>query len=205
MNEFGVHLALGDPRAVLHWFDFLCPFCYIGQSRNDLLETHGLNIIHLPFRAHPDIPQGGIEIGSRSGPMYAMLHKEATAAGLPLHWPHRLPDTRTALAAAEWIREHNPGVSRQFNKELFAAHFVRGEDLGNPALVRRYAGGLHVDLDSLDAALVDGSGQAAVERSERMGRGYGVPGTPSWLVGGQLVVGLLSADEFERVAKVAAD
>ena len=72
MSGFSVLFALGDPRAVLHWFDFLCPFCYIGQSRNDLLERHGLNIIHQPFRAHPDIPPGGIEVGSRRGPMYAM-------------------------------------------------------------------------------------------------------------------------------------
>jgi predicted DsbA family dithiol-disulfide isomerase len=26
--------SMRNPRAVLHWYDFLCPYCYIGQSRN---------------------------------------------------------------------------------------------------------------------------------------------------------------------------
>lgn len=29
--------SMRNPRAVLHWYDFLCPFCYIGQSRNTVL------------------------------------------------------------------------------------------------------------------------------------------------------------------------
>lgn len=27
-----------DPRTVLHWFDLLCPFCYAGQQRNQILN-----------------------------------------------------------------------------------------------------------------------------------------------------------------------
>jgi hypothetical protein len=28
-------------RQVLHWYDFLCPFCYVGQQRNSIFEDHG--------------------------------------------------------------------------------------------------------------------------------------------------------------------
>ena len=31
--------SMRNPRAVLHWYDFLCPFCYIGQSRNGVPEV----------------------------------------------------------------------------------------------------------------------------------------------------------------------
>src|SRR5215467_4283866 len=98
--------ARGRPRAVLNCYDFLCPFCYVGQHRTAILVRHGLHVIELPFRAHPDIPPGGIPAEPRNGPMYAMLEREASEAGLPLHWPRRLPDTRRALAAAEWVRRH---------------------------------------------------------------------------------------------------
>jgi hypothetical protein len=40
--------------------------------------------------------------------MYAMLEHEAAEAGLALHWPSHLPDTRRALAVAEWARRMQP-------------------------------------------------------------------------------------------------
>jgi hypothetical protein len=33
--------SMRNPRAVLHWYDFLCPFCYIEPSRNAVLVQHG--------------------------------------------------------------------------------------------------------------------------------------------------------------------
>src|SRR4051812_14470951 len=98
----------GRSRQVLHWYDFLCPFCYVGQQRNAIFEAHGFEVLDVPFQAHPDIPPGGRSVGERSGAMYAHLEEEARAAGLPLVWPNRLPNTRMALAAAEWVRRHSP-------------------------------------------------------------------------------------------------
>lgn len=56
-----------DPRTVLMWYDFLCPFCYVGQHRNAILIRHGLRVIELPFQAHPDIPPGEIPAGPALG------------------------------------------------------------------------------------------------------------------------------------------
>src|SRR5689334_5549122 len=133
MNETDKLWLMNQLPDVLHWYDFICAFCYVGQSRNTILVQHGLQVVELPFQAHPDIPPGGIPAGPRSGPMYVMLEREARDAGLPLHWPPRLPNTRRALAAAEWARQHQPQVSPQLHKALFAAHFALGEDLGDPA------------------------------------------------------------------------
>src|SRR6516225_853607 len=104
MSEIDERHCIHGPGAVLHWYDFLCPFCYVGQHRNAILVLHGLEVLAMAFQAHPDIPSGGIPAGPRNGPMYAMLEREAREAGLPLHWPRHLPNTRQALAAAEWVR-----------------------------------------------------------------------------------------------------
>ena len=56
-----------DPRTVLHWYDFLCPFCYLGQHRTAILVRHGLRIVELPFQAHPDIPPGEFQRGLAMG------------------------------------------------------------------------------------------------------------------------------------------
>ncbi|KOX01612.1 MULTISPECIES: DsbA family oxidoreductase [unclassified Streptomyces] len=194
------HETTAAPHAVPHWFDFLCPFCYVAQPRNEVLERRGLEVVHLPFQIHPEIPPGGIEAGPRNGPMYEMLEEEAARAGLPLAWPSRLPGTRTALSAAEWVRLHQPDAAAGFIKQLFAAHFALGEDIGDPRVIDRHAEASGVDVQALRAALADGSARSALARAEALGRGAGVHATPSWLIAGRLVSGLRPVSEFERLA-----
>jgi hypothetical protein len=55
------------------------------------------------------------------GPMYANLELEARDAGMILHWPQRLPNTRLALAAAEWVRREHPDAITPLHKRLFEA------------------------------------------------------------------------------------
>jgi predicted DsbA family dithiol-disulfide isomerase len=188
--------------SVLHWYDFLCPFCYVGQSRTAILRRHGLDVVELPFQAHPDIPANGIPVGSRRGEMYSNLEREAKEAGLILNWPSRLPNTRHALAAAEWVRRHQPHMFTPFQKALFAAHFVAGEDLGNSAVIDRHAAELGIDLDAFHTAWLDGTALAAVNESETLGREQGVRGTPAWRIGQRLISGLLPASEFEHLAEI---
>ena len=191
-------------RRVLHWYDLLCPFCYVGQQRNTIFEAHGFTVIELPFQAHPEIPPGGRPAGERSEALVARIEAEAKAAGLPLAWPHRLPDTRMALAAAEWVRRHAPDSFPPFQKALFAAHFALGQDLGDRGVLDRHAAAAGVDIAAMHAALDDGSAEALVDQSEALGRRLGVQGTPAWLVAGRLIPGLYPREQFETLLQSLA-
>lgn len=193
-----------SPLTVLHWYDLICPFCYVGQRRTAILIRYGLDVVELPFQAHPDIPLGGVPAGPRTAPMYAMLEREAKETGLPLRWPPRLPNSRRALAAAEWVRRHQPDAFPQFHKDLFGAHFVLGEDIENSAVIDRHASEAGIDLTALHVALDDDSAVAAVTEAEMIGHKYGVQGTPAWLLRQRLIAGLLPAAEFEHLAEDAA-
>lgn len=195
---------IDDPRTVLHWYDFLCPFCYIAQQRNAILTRHGFRVAELAFQAHPDIPPGGISAGPRNGPVYAMLERAAREAGLPVRWPQHLPNTRRALASTEWTRRHQERAFPQLHKELFEAHFVLGENLEDPAVIDRHASASGIDLAALRAALDNGTAAEAVTETETIGRKYGVQGTPAWLLDQQLIVGLRPVAEFERLAKMSS-
>jgi predicted DsbA family dithiol-disulfide isomerase len=194
-------LRINGPRIVLHWYDFLCPFCYIGQSRNKLLLQQGFEVVDLAFQAHPDIPRGGIAVKPRKGPMYAQLESEARESGLPLRWPTRLPNTREALAAAEWSRRYQPREFPALHSMLFQAHFALGEDIGDRAVIEKHASAAGIDVSALQAALVDGTAAGFVTESEELGQRYGVQGTPAWLLNNQLILGLRSAAEFELLAE----
>ena len=192
--------CVDNTGAVLHWYDFLCPFCYVGQHRNAILVRRGLLVVELAFQAHPDILPGGISAGQRTGPIYQMLEREAKEAGLPLHWPRHLPNTWRALATAEWARRNQPDAFRELHKRLFEAHFVKGEDLEDRAVIDRHAGESGINLATLHAALADGSAEESVTKAEMIGRKHGVQGTPAWLLGHRVIAGLRSAAEFERLA-----
>jgi predicted DsbA family dithiol-disulfide isomerase len=198
MNDFGSIQEPG-PCTVLHWFDFLCPYCYVGQRRNVILRDRGFIVDELPFQAHPEIPEGGIAIGPRVGPMYAALESESGAAGLVLNWPSRLPNTHLALEASEWIRRNDVSASSRFNAALFAAHFEHGEDLGDLGLIDRYARQFGINIEAMHDALTDGSARAAATLAEALGRRHGVRGTPAWLIKGELISGLRPIAEFERL------
>jgi predicted DsbA family dithiol-disulfide isomerase len=173
------------------------------SSETQSSARHELRVVEMAFQAHPDIPPGGIPAGLRQGSMYTMLEREAKEAGLALNWPPRLPDSRRALAAAEWVRQQQPDYFAQFQRDLFAAHFVLGEDLGNPAVIDRHASDLGIDVKALQVALADDSALTAVKESESLGRQYGVHGTPAWFLAGRLISGLLRASDFERLAEAA--
>jgi predicted DsbA family dithiol-disulfide isomerase len=195
---------LNDPRTVLHWYDFLCPFCYIGQNRNRILVQHGLDVVELAFQAHPEIPAGGIVVGVRNGEMYTRLEREAREVGLPLHWPSRLPNTREALRAAEWARRYQPREFPKLHSALFQAHFALGEDIGDRAVIERHASASGIELTALEAAWADGRTAGLVRESEELGRKCGVQGTPAWFLNGQLISGLRSIADFELLAKEVA-
>ena len=193
---------MDNTGAVLHWYDFLCPFCYVGQHRNAILVRQGFLVVELAFQAHPDIPPGGISAGPRNGPIYQILEREAQEAGLQLHWPRHLPNTRRALATAEWARRNQPHVFPELHKRLFEAHFVKGEDLEDLAVIDQHAGESGINLAALHSAFTDGSAEDSVTEAEMLGRKHGVQGTPAWLFGHRLLAGLQRAAEFERFAHV---
>ena len=70
-------------------------------------------------------------------------------------------------------------------------------------MIDAHARGSDVDLAALHVALADGSAMAAVAEAETIARGYGVQGTPAWLLARRLISGLLPAAEFERLAERA--
>jgi predicted DsbA family dithiol-disulfide isomerase len=118
-----------------------------------------------------------------------------------LVWPDRLPNTRMALAAAEWTRRRAPQSFPALEKALFGAHFALGEDLGNRDIIDRHAADAGIDAAAMHRALDDGSAYVLVDQSETLGKSLGVRGTPAWFVEGRLIPGLYPREQFERLAQ----
>ena len=190
----------GSSVRVEHWFDFICPYCYVAQDRNRILRKHGIDVIEHPLQIHPEIGRGGTPAGPRSGPAYDFLAQEAVSAGLALRWSDRIPYSRPALAAYEWLRKNHPESSEQFAESVFATYFADSRDIESADLLATLAEKAGGDPNRLRAALASAAANEALTGSEILASEYGVSGTPTWFVGGQRISGLRPRRWFEDLA-----
>ena len=137
--------------------------------------------------------------------MYALI-EEARAADLLFNWRPRLPNSRLALASAEWVRQREPQRFADFHKSLFEAHFALQEDLRKQSVIDRHAEALTIDFRSLHSALDDGQRTASCQLGELEGGRRGVSGTPAWFIErSSLLPGLPDSSEFNRLASYVLD
>jgi protein-disulfide isomerase len=118
------------------------------------------------------------------------------------HFP--LDKHRHALAAAQAYEEaYEQGRGWPYAEALLA----RVEDLdgdGEPVLVA-VARGLGLDADEVDTALVDGRHLLIVDADQAEGKAIGVTGTPTYLIGGELLDGSKDQEGLrERIEEIAA-
>ncbi|WP_433559588.1 DsbA family oxidoreductase [Pseudonocardia xinjiangensis] len=182
---------------VEHWFDFICPYCYVAQDRNRILRDHGIHVVEHALQIHPEIGPGGTPAGPRSGPAYEFLAREAEVAGLPLRWTDRIPYSRPALFAFEWLRTTRPRSAERFAAAVFGAYFADGLDIESADLLVRLAEEAGWDADELRGALASAAANDALVASEARAHGYGIDGTPAWVAGGYPISGLRPRQWFE--------
>jgi len=171
------------PVQVVEWSDYLCPWCYLALDRLALLEDLGVDVTCVPFELHPEMPPEGrpVHDGGRLAARLDAIGVECAGAGLPYRRPPRVPNTRFALSAAEWVRRSTPHAFATLHRALFRAHFAEGADIGDTTVVLdlvEAAGGRAADVA---AAIARGAAGAAVDDAVARARDEGVTGTPAWL------------------------
>ena len=164
-----------------------------------------MTVTSLPYELHPEIPVGGISLEERWGArygeasaMYQRIEAECERAGLPFSRPARVPNTRRALATAEWVRRHQPAAFETLDRSLFHAHFVDNRPLDDPAVLDELVAGADADPASTREAVEAGAMEGALRASMEAAIEANVTGTPAWLLDGRLLVpGAQPRDLFE--------
>ncbi|QRP47775.1 DsbA family protein [Amycolatopsis sp. FDAARGOS 1241] len=185
---------------VEHWFDFLCPFCYIAQDRNRILRERGVVVHEHPLQIHPEIGPGGSLVGTRVGPTYDFLGQQAEAAGLPLQWTDRIAYSLPALGAYATLSAEDTEVANRFAASVFNAYFGEGKDIESRDLLVALTEAAGGDPEVVRAAWESGEADQAVGRSAILAYENGVQGTPAWVGGGQSFSGLRKREFFENWA-----
>jgi predicted DsbA family dithiol-disulfide isomerase len=157
----------------------------------------------LPFELHPEAPIEGIPreayFGrSRSEQMRSYMDTVAESVGLTMRSRDVIINSRRALGAAEFAREH--GKFDQMHLALFKAHWEqtgRLEDVDD--LVRI---GTEVGLDPAELRLAIGEDRYArvIDENRAEAESLGINGIPAHIFGGRyLVMGAQPYEMFQQV------
>ena len=183
------------------WSDYLCPWCYVGQARSAQMEELGVPVVHRPFELHPEIGPTGrrVRAEGRLAPTFARVAAMCAEVGLPWAAPERMPNTRRALATAEWTRIHHPEAFADLHAALFRTHFADGAALDDADVLDALVAAAGAPATAVRSAVDDGRASALVDASMAEAREAGVSSTPTWVLdNGFAIPGALDAATLER-------
>lgn len=185
------------------YFDYICPFCYVGSSRLDRLATrYPLEIRYRFVEIHPDSPPEGRALSALGYPpeqwrrMTEALEAMVTEDELPFVERTFTTNSRDALLLAATVLAERPAAFPALHRALFHAYFAEGRNLGDRDVLRDIAESHRVS----DLAGIAWDDRAPLQRLlgdvEAAGR-IGLTGVPALMVGGRAFSGAVSVDTLE--------
>lgn len=157
----------------------------------------------LPFELHPEAPVEGIPRDayfgrSRSEQMREHMQSIATEVGLSMKQRDVIINSRRALSAAEFAREH--GKFDPMHRALLQAHWEqtgRLEEIDDLVLI---GAGVGLDPDALRAAIAEDRYGAMIDDYRNQAESVGVNAVPAHIFGNRyLVLGAQPYEVFKQV------
>jgi predicted DsbA family dithiol-disulfide isomerase len=156
-----------------------------------LQQEYDVQVEWRPFELHPETPLSGIKRQAPSSPgferMLANLQRMARDAGLPYNSPPVQSNSRRALEAAEYAREHT--MFDAFHLVLFQAYFQHGQDIGDWAVLVAAAKEAGLNGVAMRRAVEQGVYRETVEAHIGEAQRLGITAVPTFILDGLTVVG----------------
>ena len=162
-----------------------------------------MRVAWVPFELHPEAPPEGIPRDAyfgraRSRQMGDYMQGVAAEVGLKMESRDVIINSRRALGAAEFAREH--GRFDAMHHALFKAHWEQTGKLESVDDLVEIGASVGLDRVKLRRAIEDGQYEAVIDESRREAESVGINAIPAHVFGSRyLVVGAQPYDVFRRV------
>lgn len=173
-------------KTVTAFTDFICPYCYIGKARLErIARDHPLKVEWKGMEIHPEIPPEGIPL-DRLLPRRVIergreaLRPLAREENLEFKDPPRVASSRLALELGELATDH--GKYAPYSNHVFEAYFTRGENIGDPRVLRDIAGRAGLDPPAVEECLRKRTHRDRVEKNLYEATCLFVSGVPTFFV-----------------------
>lgn len=165
------------------------------------------------YEIHPETPQEGRLLseyfkGVDLAPMHESLAGRAADLGLPFTPPERLSNSRLAILATEFARDH--GCEEAFRRRIFSAYFAEGLDIGDLDVLLRLGAEEGLNTQVLRQSLRAQALAARLTQAEEEAHRRRITGVPTFFVFppeadvsdpsvATAIVGAQPLDRFRRV------
>lgn len=165
-----------------------------------------LKWVHFPL--HPDTPAQGKSLqelfagrGYDIPKMQAQMRARMEAEGLPYGNRSMTYNSRLAQELGKWAEEQPGGEA--IHDALFKAYFVDNRNIGDADVLVEIAESVGLPGDKARAVIEGRTHRAAVDADWAKARAYGVTGVPTFVAGGQGVVGAQPYEVLEELVREA--
>jgi predicted DsbA family dithiol-disulfide isomerase len=189
------------------WSDFVCPFCFIGGLRlEQLAKKQPIEVVWHAFMLRPP---GAPAMTAEKRAMIAAYEPKVRQQ---IQEEFGLDIERGRIGAQTFAAHHamkhaeRKGRGAAFNDAVLRAYWLRGQDIGDSAVLREIGASLDLTFnDDLLAGRETESAQA-VRTDIAQAAAYKIQGVPAFIFGNRYFVsGAQPLEVFERAAQAARE
>ena len=180
------------------YFDFLCPFCYLGRGFwTRMQEERPVAAEWVPWEIHPEYPPEGAPRKS-DAKAESDLRRYRALGGDVRHFEavHVAPNTRNALMGLEFARA--AGKTDAYIERVFRAIFVEDTNVSSVEAVVKLGVEVGLDGGALEKSLRSGEHASALTERDREAEAMGLEVVPSFVQDGRLVLAGSTTMGFEE-------
>jgi predicted DsbA family dithiol-disulfide isomerase len=162
-----------------------------------------VNVTWLPFELHPEAPPEGIPRDvyfgrARSLQVHSYLQQVAAEVGLRMQTRDVIINSRRALGAAEFAREH--GKFEEMHRALFKAHWEQTGRLEDVDDLVRVGTEVGLDASELRTAIEQGRYEDVIDENRQVATSAGINAIPAHIFGRRYLV--MGAQPYEVLKQV---
>jgi predicted DsbA family dithiol-disulfide isomerase len=162
-----------------------------------------VSVTWLPFELHPEAPPEGIPRDvyfgrGRSVQMRSYMESVAESVGLTMRQRDVIINSRRALGAAEFAREH--GKFAELHRALFKAHWEGGGKLEDVDDLARIGAGVGLDGKELRTAILEDRYAGVIDENRQMATSAGINAIPAHVFAQRYLV--MGAQPYEVLKEV---
>ena len=171
-----------------------------------LQQAYDIEPVLVHFPLHPETPAEGRDMAT----FYAERNIDPEAAyarmkglmdreGLPYSRRTHTYNSRLAQELGKWA-DTQPGGDA-IHDAFFRAYFVEARDISRPEVMLEIVKQVGLSVDAAREVLEKRTFKDAVDADWKLSRQYGVTGVPTFVVGGQGVVGAQPYEVLEQLVR----
>ena len=171
-----------------------------------MAQQHSINVDRKPYLLRPDRPPEGeprrMFEGETETELNDAMKERARGVGLTMRRPQWSPNTMRVHEATVYAKEK--GLDDKFHHLAAGAYWETGADLNDMGVLQGIAEQSGLDWGELSPLIESNRYKDQVIEQYEAAKALGVSGTPSYMIGGELLKGDVSLEDLQAAVEKTA-